>query len=166
MDVLLPEVAVHAEVFLENEWSLRFLFLRLIVTRATYQHTHAASQNLPHQSQVLWAGGGSVLPCFSLSLPLFLFASTTFSPQSPRAETLMKTNARNQFEASSFHLAGARLCTSISTPAGGELLQSSPITHTSVLRSSYGLRALLTEECFNMGGMCYLKLSYGNLLFL
>lgn len=132
----------------------------------THTRSLLESQNLPHQSQVLWAGGGSVLPCFSLSLPLFLFPSTTFSPQSPRAETLMKTNARNQFEASSFHLAGARLCTSISTPAGGELLQSSPITHTSVLRSSYGLRALLTEECFNMGGMCYLKLSYGNLLFL
>lgn len=57
----------------------------------------------------------------SLSSPLSL-PSFTFSPQSPRAETLMKTNVRNQFEASSFHLAGARLCTSISTPAGGELL--------------------------------------------
>lgn len=122
------------------------------------------SQNLPHQSQVLWARGGSVLPCFP-SLPLSL-PSFTFSPQSPRAETLMKTNARNQFEASSFHLAGARLCTSISTPAGGELLQSSPITHTSVLRSRYGLQATLREECIKMGAMCDLKLSWENLLFL
>lgn len=95
----------------------------------THTRSVLESQNLPHQSQVLWAGGGSVLPCFSLSHLLCLFPSTTFSPQSPRAETLMKTNARNQFEASSFHLAGARLCTSISTPAGGELLQQPYYTH-------------------------------------
>lgn len=111
-------------------------------------------------------GGGSLLPCFPS-----LFPSLSSSPshtflfsQSPRAETLMKTNARNQFAASSFHLAGARLCTSISTPAGGELLQSSPITHTSVLRSRYGLQASLRErKRIKMGGMCYLKLSSENL---
>lgn len=119
----------------------------------THQRTVLESQNLPHQSRVLRAGGGVSSGLLSLSLPLlrFLFPSQTFSLQSPRAETLMKTNARNQFAASSFHLAGARLCTSISTAAGGELFQSSPITHTSVLRSSYGhcweRNALKREEC-------------------
>lgn len=128
-------------------------------------HALFQSQNLIHQCRALWAGkgggAGSLLPCFAFSIPLllFLFPSHTVSSRSPRAETLMKTNARNQFAASSFHLAGARFCTSISTAAGGELLQSSPITHTSVLRSSFGLRALLREECIKIGGKCYLKLS-------
>lgn len=54
---------------------------------------------------------------------------------------------------------------SISTAAGGELLQNSPITHTSVLRSSYRLQALLTEECIKMKRMCYLKLSSENMFF-
>lgn len=177
MDVRLSEVTVHAEVFLiENEWSSRFLSLPLspdchtcqhIDTKWERAHTVLENQNLPHQSRVLGAGGGSLLPCFPSLFPSFSFSfpSHTFSSQSPRAETLMKTNARNQFAASSFHLAGARLCTSISTAAGGELLQSSPITHTSVLRNSYRLRALLREKCIKMGGMCYLKLSSENLFF-
>lgn len=105
--------------------------------------------------------GALFCPAFSLSSPVSLFQSS----QSPRAETLMKMNARNQFAASSFHLAGARLCTSISTPAGGELLHS-PVTHNSVLRSSYGLQALLRKDCIKINGMCYLKLYFENLLFL
>lgn len=90
----------------------------------------------------------------SLSLP-----SHRFSSRSARAETLMKTNARNQFAASSLHLAGVHLCASISTAAGEELLRSSPITHTSVLWSSYRPRLLLREE------RC-LKLSSENLVFI
>lgn len=103
-------------------------------------------------------GVSSALLSLSLPLVLLLFPSYTFSSQSPRAKTLMKTNARNQFAASSLHLDGARFCASISTAAGGELLQSSPITHTSILRSSYRLQALLREEWIKMGGLCYLKL--------
>lgn len=159
---------------MEILWSSLFLFLPLPPDCRTNQHAHTngsthtflESQNLPHQSPQGWRGVSSALLSLSLPLLLFLFPSHTFSSQSPRAETLMKTNARNQFAASSFHLAGARLCTSISTAAGGELLQSSPITHTSVLRNSYGLRALLRELCIKMGGMCYLKLSGENLVFL
>ncbi len=168
---------LHAEVFLRERVELKVSFSVLFPLIATHVNTHThtngsahtvlESQNLPHQSRILGAGGGSLLPCFHglFSSFSFSFPSHTFSSQSPRAETLMKTNARNQFAASSFHLAGARLCTSISTAAGGELLQSSPITHTSVLRSSYRLRALLREKCIKMGGMCYLKLGSENLFF-
>lgn len=73
------------------------------------------------------------------------------SSQSPRAEALMKTNARNQFSASSFHLVGARLCTSISTPAGGELLQSSA-RHTSISRSSWRLQPLCGAASIKTNG--------------
>lgn len=48
------------------------------------------------------------------------------SSQSPRAVALMKTNARNQFSASSFHLVGARLCTSISTGVLTEVQRALP----------------------------------------
>ena len=106
-----------------------------------------------------------LLLLLSIPHPFSRFPSHTFPSQSPRAKTLMKTNARNQFAASSFHLAGARLCTSISTAAGGELLQSSPITHTSVSPSSYRLRALLRDRCIKMGRLCFLKLSSQNLFF-
>lgn len=90
----------------------------------------------------------------------------TLCAWSPRAETLMKTNARNQFEASSFHLAGARLCTSISTPAGGELHQSSPLspsvslsythTHAYILRRGYEGNRGEEKERIKMGGMSLL----------
>lgn len=148
---------------LKSHYMLGFVFLALIVTCPTYQHSHAVFWRVRIyliRAKSSGPEGGLFCPAFPLSpsLPLSL-PSFTFSPQSPRAETLMKTNARNQFEASSFHLAGARLCTSISTPAGGELLQSSPITHTSVLRSRYGLQATLREECIKTGAMCNLKLS-------
>lgn len=88
--------------------------------------------NSPHQRGGGIGGGvGCWVGWSVLFLPSFQPPRNSFHTvcaRSPRAETLMKTNARNQFEASSFHLAGARLCTSISTPAGGELHQGSPLS--------------------------------------
>lgn len=146
-----------------------FSFLLTPTDQHSHTHTEVGTHTLFWRVRVFLIRDESLGPegvssaLLSLSLPLLLFPSHTFSSLSPRAETLMKTNARNQFAASSLHLDGARLCASISTAAGGELLQSSPITHTSVLRSSYRLWALLREEWIKMGGLCYLKLCSKNL---
>lgn len=167
-----------ADLFLiENDLSSSFPFLLLpTACRYTYQRNHTNTNGSTDCSEE-WEftsseqrpqglrGVSSALLCLSLFPSNSFCFPLSFASQSPRAETLMKTNARNQFAASSLHLAGARLCASISTAAGGELLQNSPITHTSVLRSSYRLQALLTEECIKMKRMCYLKLSSENMFF-
>lgn len=136
---------------LNLSFSLYFFFLPAAahINTQTGAHTVFRESEFTSSEQSPQGLRGSPLPSFptlfpSPSLSLIPY-SHTFSSQSPRAETLMKTNARNQFAASSLHLAGARLCASISTAAGGELFQNSPITHTSVLRRSYRLRALLSS---------------------
>lgn len=73
--------------FLENEWSLRFLFLPPIVTHPTYQtHAHAVleSQNYLIRAKSSGPEGGFFCPAFPLSSPLSfsLFYFLFTKPQS------------------------------------------------------------------------------------